>query len=267
MRKYYIYKITNKLNGKCYIGQHLIPEKGEQFRWYMGRGTAIQNALKKYGRKNFDKQILEYLEDNEQHLKVSEREIYWIKYYDTMYPNGYNLTPGGEGGCTKEAAAKGVQTRKQKGYRHSQNTKDKISKANTGKPKSKIHRQHLSDNHHTKSIKTIVFEDGHTEDTVESLMSIMNRFNIKSFNKLIRYSANQKFINGIYILGIYGDRYACTKSYKGRLKDCLCQDPIKGDICRYQALQTRKCYGKNKHLYENIDIKQCVIKKGESNET
>lgn len=107
MRDYYIYKITNKINGKAYIGQHLIPEKGEQFRWYMGRGIAIQKALKKYGRQNFKKEILEYVKDDlETHLKVSDREIFWIKYYNTLYPNGYNLTPGGEGGCTEESAKK-----------------------------------------------------------------------------------------------------------------------------------------------------------------
>lgn len=46
--QYYIYKITNKLNGKIYIGQHLVPKYHETFRRYMGSGIAITEAYEKY---------------------------------------------------------------------------------------------------------------------------------------------------------------------------------------------------------------------------
>ena len=62
--KYYIYKIINKLNGKAYIGQHKIPKYKEDFRRYMGKGIAIREAIKKYGKENFDKIILEEIEDD-----------------------------------------------------------------------------------------------------------------------------------------------------------------------------------------------------------
>ena len=45
--QYYIYKITNKINGKIYIGQHKVPLIKENFRRYMGKGIAIQEAIKK----------------------------------------------------------------------------------------------------------------------------------------------------------------------------------------------------------------------------
>ena len=62
MDKYYIYKITNKLNGKSYVGQHKVPQKPESFKRYMGKGIAITKAIKKYGKENFDKIILEELQ-------------------------------------------------------------------------------------------------------------------------------------------------------------------------------------------------------------
>ena len=49
--QYYIYKITNQLNGKIYIGQHLVPKYHETFRRYMGSGIAITEAYEKYGRR------------------------------------------------------------------------------------------------------------------------------------------------------------------------------------------------------------------------
>ncbi len=110
--KYCIYKITNKLNGKIYVGQHKIREN-EAPREYMGKGIAIQEAYKKYGRANFEKEIIEYIFDNEKHEKVSEREIFWIKELNSKYPNGYNISNGGEGGCTKESAKKVLPLEKQ----------------------------------------------------------------------------------------------------------------------------------------------------------
>ena len=126
--QYYIYKITNNLNGKIYVGQHKM-RKNESLREYMGKGIAIQEAYKKYGRANFKKEIIEYIYDDENNEKVSEREIFWIKELNSKYPNGYNISDGGEGGCTKESAAKGVATKKARGYKPSEETKRKISEA------------------------------------------------------------------------------------------------------------------------------------------
>lgn len=80
-----------------YIGQHKI-YPNEAFRRYMGKGIAIREAIKKYGKDNFDKEIIEYIEDDEKHNYVSEKEKFWIKELNSMSPNGYNISPGGEGG-------------------------------------------------------------------------------------------------------------------------------------------------------------------------
>lgn len=89
-----IYKITNNINGKMYIGQSVdiydrwIKEKAPSASKY-----ALQKAFDKYGRENFTFEIIERLKLEE----LDEREIYWIAYYDT-YNNGYNETLGGNAG-------------------------------------------------------------------------------------------------------------------------------------------------------------------------
>ena len=94
--KGYIYKITNKVNGKSYIGQ---TRYTIEFRWrqhiHKKDNTYFHNAIKKYGVDNF---IVEKLEEcNIEDL--NEREIYYIAKYNT-FKDGYNLTIGGNGNRT-----------------------------------------------------------------------------------------------------------------------------------------------------------------------
>lgn len=83
-----IYKTTNLLNDKIYIGQdsNNNPE-------YFGSGLQLLRAIKKYGKENFKKEILEECMDCS---LLDEREIYWIKYYNSIDREiGYNITEGG----------------------------------------------------------------------------------------------------------------------------------------------------------------------------
>lgn len=95
-----IYKITNTLNNKIYIGQ---TSQKIQDRWNDHKKCKddypLQRAIKKYGWDNFTKEVIETVDSFEQAI---EREKYWINYYKTCIPihgnqYGYNLTPGGEG--------------------------------------------------------------------------------------------------------------------------------------------------------------------------
>lgn len=102
-----IYKITNKINGKIYVGQttKTLTERFQKHCW----GTtakdiyhfnmAIKEAIRKYGKENF---IIELIEEVEQD-KLDEREVYWISYYDS-YNKGYNCTLGGQNGATRPAS-------------------------------------------------------------------------------------------------------------------------------------------------------------------
>lgn len=93
-----IYKITNKINNKCYIGQtnNVKRRFAEHLHWdapYRQREEGhkvLYRAFEKYGIENFSFQVLET-----DILNYDEREQYWIKYYDSLVPNGYNITPGG----------------------------------------------------------------------------------------------------------------------------------------------------------------------------
>ena len=87
----YIYKITNKINNKIYIGKSSkIPKKSES---YFGSGILIKKAINQYGISNFEKEILE---DNIQDINsLNQKEIYWIRSYNSIDRNiGYNLCEG-----------------------------------------------------------------------------------------------------------------------------------------------------------------------------
>jgi len=89
-----IYKITNKVNGKIYIGQ----DKNNNPN-YLGSGKKIKRAVKKYGKENFIKEIIEECVD-ENHM--NEREVYWIIFYNSQDRKiGYNISEGGKEGDRK----------------------------------------------------------------------------------------------------------------------------------------------------------------------
>jgi len=87
-----IYKIENKINHKIYIGQSLNPEKRFQEHCYKHEKyiSLINQAIQKYGEKNFSFEIIGWFED------YNEKEQYYIKYYRSLTPYGYNIVRGGE---------------------------------------------------------------------------------------------------------------------------------------------------------------------------
>lgn len=70
-----IYKTTNLLNGKIYVGQDT-----RNNPYYLGSGILLNKAIKKYGRKNFVKETIEHCNSIKQ---LNEREVYWVKYYNS----------------------------------------------------------------------------------------------------------------------------------------------------------------------------------------
>jgi group I intron endonuclease len=123
----YIYKITNIINNKCYIGETIqTPEK----RWKdhksafkrNGGCTALKSAILKYGLENFKFEVLIICFDQDR--LIYEKQ--YIKKYNSLAPNGYNILEGGQEGVL--------------GYKHSNETKKKISlksKENSSKPEIK----------------------------------------------------------------------------------------------------------------------------------
>lgn len=91
----YIYVIRNKINDKVYVGQSINVEsrfKGHiQDKDRRQYSSAIDGAIKKYGEENFWYEILEGPVEN-----YNEREKYWIRFFNSIAPNGYNIMEGGE---------------------------------------------------------------------------------------------------------------------------------------------------------------------------
>ena len=88
----FIYLTVNKINNKKYIGMC----KNTHRENYLGSGTLLKNAIKKYGKENFERIILQECETFQE---LSGAEKYWIKKYNAVdSDNFYNLTDGGFGG-------------------------------------------------------------------------------------------------------------------------------------------------------------------------
>lgn len=235
--KFYIYKIINKINGKCYIGKHKTFE-GETFRAYMGSGVALVEAQRKYGIENFDKEIIEEIEDDEKQLKIDEREKFWIKELNTISPNGYNIAEGGEGGC----------------FKVKEETKQIISQKLKGKKKTKEHIKNMRLSEFSKTY-TFEYENGNIENKTLILCDYCKENNI-DYENLKYLSKIGFYCNGLRIKEFYDE----TELIRKMDRTCKCfLDPIKNDYVSYWTLN---CY-KNTHKlkeYETVNIMDCLDK-------
>ena len=155
---YYVYKITNKLNGMIYIGCRAsikLPNEDN----YMGSGTLIKAAIKLYGKNNFKKEILATFKSSESSDEEAAKQAY---AYQKQLVNTQFV---GRQDTYNKYIATGVvcalgnkhteQTKKKisygnKGRMHSEQTKKKISQTKKGKPKSEQTRRRMSQGHKGK---------------------------------------------------------------------------------------------------------------------
>ena len=109
--KYSIYKTTNLINGKFYIGKHQSENINDN---YIGSGIALKRAIKQYGIENFKKEIL-FIFDTELEMNMKEKEIITEEF--VLRKDTYNVGIGGEGGAHF------------KGKSHSKEVREKIRKS------------------------------------------------------------------------------------------------------------------------------------------
>lgn len=143
-----VYKITNKITGKVYIG---ITNQGAGARyrhhWYearIGEPSPVHRSMAKYGEENFTFEIIEVVDTYDE---LKEREKYWIKFYDSMNrEKGYNLTEGGDGTFGRLHSEETKEKIRQKaiGRKASEETKKKMSEQRKGKC-SPAKRAHMLD--------------------------------------------------------------------------------------------------------------------------
>ena len=133
---YCIYRITNLVNGKTYIGKHKY--KKTPYDKYMGSGKHLKAAQAKYGIDNFVKDII--IADIEDKETINILEIKYIAYERASNGNGcYNITNGGDGcdyweGKHRSDETKAKMSAAHKGKKLSEEAKSKLSAANKGKP-------------------------------------------------------------------------------------------------------------------------------------
>ncbi len=93
-----IYLITNNINKKQYVGKTKVTfrKRYRACRWWKNPSNShLKHAANKYGPENFS---IDIIESNIKEIeKLNQLEIYYIKKLNTLYPNGYNYFPGGEG--------------------------------------------------------------------------------------------------------------------------------------------------------------------------
>jgi group I intron endonuclease len=221
--KYVIYEVTNLVNGKTYIGQHITDDLEDS---YLGSGKALKAAIKKYGRDNFRREILLFAR-NEQALNILEMMAVTPEFCERK--DNYNLKEGGNSGRpnaeirekmrqkklgprnhnygkpkTAEWIAKikaantgrkaSEETRKKmseagKGRRHTEETRKKIGAASSALPRTTSHRKRIGD------ANARPFPDVYNIHTGEECR---NNFNLSAFcrEKKIHPAGLLRVING-----------------------------------------------------------------------
>lgn len=155
-----IYKTTNLINNKIYIGKRIFNKDKFFKNKYYGSGRALKEAIKKYGIENFDREILEEVDND----FLDEREIYWIQKYKSNNKDiGYNLTKGGNSKYGRKIGKMSEETKQKlsesiikyykenehpfKNKKHSEETKEKIRNTLSGRKLSNDHIKKLADGH------------------------------------------------------------------------------------------------------------------------
>jgi group I intron endonuclease len=143
-----MYRTTNLINGKYYIGVHSTSNLKDG---YLGSGKRLRYSIKKYGKHNFKLEILQYC-DSYDELLNKESEV--VSLQEIAKKECMNIRVGGKGGFTKREASKGAiaSNKLRIGKPLKEETKLKISQALRGK-EFLINRKTFLGKHHTTATK------------------------------------------------------------------------------------------------------------------
>jgi group I intron endonuclease len=146
-----IYKATNKINNKIYVGQ-TTKKLEERIKGHLKKSKSIiSKAINKHGIENFTFEVIDYAINKDE---LDEKEIYWIKICNSLTPIGYNISNGGQGKSkicndyVKELISLGLKnSEKWNKIKNSEEYKQKIREKyfnyNKGKKFSKEHSEKI----------------------------------------------------------------------------------------------------------------------------
>jgi len=203
----FIYKTTNLINNKIYIGKH----KTSADDGYLGSGLILSYAVDKYGKENFKREIIEYCSSD-----VGKREEYWIDKLNARNSKiGYNIAKGGIGGDNFTNHPNKENIRKTfmgfLGKHHTEETKNKISKNNKGKKRKPLTEEQIEklrqintgkkrSNETKQKIreskignKHPLFGKHHKQSTIEKMKNAQTKYNSPSNKYYFELSNNQNY--------------------------------------------------------------------------
>ena len=181
-----IYCYTNKITGKKYIGQTIHPTQRKRNHLHsamkLGSDYYFHRSIRKHGIENFEYEILEECDN------LSERETFYIKEYNTIWPNGYNQLLEQQV-MPEEIKKKISESHKRKWINYSNEQKEEIIKtlrvANLGKTQSETQKKAVATANSKRFL--IEFPDGHTEEV----------FNLRQFGRDHNVSAGNMWKPGM----------------------------------------------------------------------
>lgn len=159
-QKFYIYKITNNINGLFYIGKRCFKGNIKEDN-YFGSGLVLNRAIKKYGKNNFTKEIIDIASSKKE---LSEKEVFWINKLDSKFPRGYNLTEGGDGIQNTSIEIRSKISKSLKTYFSDDNVRKSLSKKC-----SKIHKTEEHKNKISLKLKGVKKTEEHNKNVSKSL--------------------------------------------------------------------------------------------------
>ena len=211
-----VYSITNKITGKRYIGQTVFPinkrwsaHKYASFKSKRKSKSALHSAIFRYGIKNFGIKIITHCNSIEE---MNHREQYYIKLFNTLAPNGYNLDNGGKNKLASEQTKKKMRESHSKekhfafgkrgdqlpwfGRRNNEKTIRKMSTCKLGslnplfnKPHSLQEKENLSTKCKNKR-KIICHENGQMYSSIREAADVLN-LDRASISNIVRGAAKR----------------------------------------------------------------------------
>jgi len=125
---HYVYITTNLLTGQQYIGKHSTTNKSSN---YLGSGTRLKNAIQKYGKENFSKEIVSVHQTEEEAYLAEDIMIDELNAIDS--DKFYNIVKGGRGGGYDRKIGPRPENKIRRGWNHTDEAKQKISEAHKGR--------------------------------------------------------------------------------------------------------------------------------------